>query len=147
MPYYRELLLSSWPSHLIFDTGAPPAKIDPQFLLSLKTTEWGGYGRNPRTTKRNQVENTRTIEKAAASLKAPKFLSEKAREASSDVASGERRISHTELVGATDLPSLKANVPVWYENVEIKYSKFGVDDFDFGFGFTFKISRLCTDRT
>lgn len=133
MPYYRELLLSSWPSHLIFEVGAPPAKIDPQFLHSMKTTDWGGYGRNPRTVKRNQVENTRTIEKIAASLQAPKFLSEKAREATTDgtPAFGERRISSAEAEEATEL-SLKANVPVWYENVEIKYSKFGVDDFDFG---------------
>lgn len=117
MPYYREQLLSSWPSHLIFETGAPPPKIDQQFLASLKATEWGGYGRNNRTSKRNQVENTRTFEKTPASLKAPKFLSEKAREASNDGA-GERRSSNADDIGANEVLSLKADVPVWYENVE-----------------------------
>jgi PAB-dependent poly(A)-specific ribonuclease subunit 2 len=93
------------------------------------------YGRNNRATKRNQVENSREIEKTPSSLQAPKFLSEKAREISTD-GSGERRPSDSsstsDVIGATELLSMKADVPVWYENVEIRYSKFGVDDFDFG---------------
>ena len=132
MPYYREQLLSAWPSHLIFEVGAPPAKLDQQFLSSLKATEWGGYGRNTRSLKRNQVENTRKTEKPAATLQAPKFLSEKARESATDT-NLERRISDVaDAIGATELSSLKAEVPAMYRNVEIKYSKFGVDDFDFG---------------
>ena len=31
-----------------------------------------------------------------------------------------------------EIDSKKSEVPVMYRNVEIKYSKFGVDDFDFG---------------
>lgn len=132
MPYYREQLLSSWQSHLIFEVGAPPSKIDHQILVSLKATEWGGYTRNPKTVKRNQIENTRIAEKPSASLQAPKFLSEKARERASD-GPGERRISDVaDAIGVTELSTLKADVPVMYRNVEIKYSKFGVDDFDFG---------------
>lgn len=132
MPYYRDTLLSAWPSHMIFEVGAPPPKLDPQFLSTLKATDWGGYGRNPKTTRRNQVENTRTVEKKNESLQAPKFLSEKARETVTD-ASLERRISDVaDAIGATELSSLKSEVPVMYRNVEIKYSKFGVDDFDFG---------------
>jgi PAB-dependent poly(A)-specific ribonuclease subunit 2 len=132
MPYYREVLLSAWPSHMIFEVGAPPPKIDQQFLSTLKSTDWYLYGRNTRNIRRNQVENTRTTEKASTSLQAPKFLSEKARESAND-ASGERRISDVaDTIGATELSSLKAEVPVMYRNVEIKYSKFGVDDFDFG---------------
>lgn len=132
MPYYREQLLSAWPSHMVFEVGAPPAKIDPQFLSTLTVTEGGSYGRNPKTTKRNQVENTRTTEKSSASLQAPKFLSEKAREATKP-ASLDRRISDVaDALSATEISSLKAEVPVMYRNVEIKYSKFGVDDFDFG---------------
>lgn len=101
-------------------------------MSSFKATEWGGYGRLARTVRRNQVENTRTTEKAATSLQAPKFLSEKARETAND-ASVERRISDVaDAIGATELSSLKAEVPPMYRNVEIKYSKFGVDDFDFG---------------
>lgn len=133
MPYYREQLLSAWPSHMIVEVGAPPPKIDPQFLSTLKATEWGGYGRNIKSARRNQVENTRTAEKAPTSLQAPKFLSEKARESANDTTATERRISDVaDAIGATELSSLKAEVPVMYRNVEIKYSKFGVDDFDFG---------------
>lgn len=139
MPYYREQLLSSWPSHLIFDVGAPPSKTDQQFLSSLKVTEWGGYGRNNRTVRRNQIENTRTLEKTTSSLQAPKFLSEKP----TNEGAGERRSSNSDIVGATELLSLKQDVPIEYENVEIKYSKFGVDDFDFGSVTTGIISRIC----
>ncbi|KAG0651296.1 Poly(A)-nuclease deadenylation complex subunit 2 [Hyphodiscus hymeniophilus] len=133
MPYYREQLLSAWPSHMIFEVGAPPAKIDPQVTSAMKTFEWGGHGRNTRTVRRNQIENTRITEKVSTSLQAPKFLSEKARESANEN-SVERRISDVaDAIGATELSSLKAEVPVMYRNVEIKYSKFGVDDFDFGF--------------
>jgi len=117
---------------MIFEVGAPPPKIDQQTLSTMKNLEWGVYGHNTRNVRRNQVENTRTTEKAATSLQAPKFLSEKARESAND-ASMERRISDVaDAIGATELSSLKAEVPVMYRNVEIKYSKFGVDDFDFG---------------
>ena len=132
MPYYRELLLSALPSHMIFEVGAPPPKVDAQLASSMKAFEWGGHGRNTRNVRRNQIENTRTTEKASTSLQAPKFLSEKARESAND-AIVERRISDVaDAIGATELSSLKAEVPVMYRNVEIKYSKFGVDDFDFG---------------
>ena len=140
MPYYREQLLSSWPNHMVFDVGAPAAKIDPHILSTFKAGEWGhwgGFGRTPRTVRRNQVENTRIAEKAAATLQAPKFLSEKARESANDVEPAmERRISDVaNALGAAELADLKAEVPGIYRNVEIKYSKFGVDDFDFGLVF------------
>jgi PAB-dependent poly(A)-specific ribonuclease subunit 2 len=132
MPFYREQLLSAWPSHMIFEVGAPPPKLDPQLMSTLKAMDWGGVDPNPRIGKRNQIENTRTAEKATPTLQAPKFLSEKAREAAND-AGVERRISDVaDAIGAAELSSLKADVPVMYRNVEIKYSKFGVDDFDFG---------------
>lgn len=143
MPYYRDLLLSSWPSHMVSDVGAPPPRIDPQILATMTVTEWGGYARNTRTTRRNQVENTRTAEKSSASLQAPKFLSEKARE-NAGTPSIERRISDAaDALGDAELSSLKAEVPVMYRNVEIKYSKFGVDDFDFGYVMTSHSTLTC----
>lgn len=132
MPFYREQLLSAWPSHMIFEVGAPPPKLDHQLMTSFKPMEWGGYGRLARPGQRNVIENTRATETTATSLQAPKFLSEKARESAND-SSDERRISDVaDAIGATELSSLKAEVPLMYRNVEIKYSKFGVDDFDFG---------------
>ncbi|PHH86624.1 hypothetical protein CDD83_9979 [Cordyceps sp. RAO-2017] len=135
LPYYREVLASAWPE-IVCDVGAPPAKFDPQFLNSLKATDFGLYGRNSRGLRRNQIEDTRSVNKSAnTGLKAPKFLSEKAREsAKSDSKIPDEKTD--DIVSPTaeiDLDSKKSDVPVMYRNVEIKYSKFGVDDFDFGF--------------
>ncbi|KAK2592263.1 poly(A)-specific ribonuclease [Conoideocrella luteorostrata] len=135
LPYYREVLASAWPD-LVSDVGAPPIRFDPQFLAGLKPTEFGSYGRNTRGFRRNQVEDTRNSHKSANSgLKAPKFLSEKAREsAKSDSGRVDDRTDDiSSPVADNEIESKKSDVPVMYRNVEIKYSKFGVDDFDFGY--------------
>jgi PAB-dependent poly(A)-specific ribonuclease subunit 2 len=134
MPYYREQLFSAWPADIISDVGAPPVQPDPAFLATLKQTEWGLYGRNTRGLRRNQVEDTRATIKP--SMRPPKFLSEKAREFAMSVGSASTSDSKTEQVLdvalPTELESLKPEAPILYRNLEIKYSKFGVDDFDFG---------------
>lgn len=131
LPYYREQLLSAWPSHMIVEVGAPPPEIDPQYLATMKATEWGGYGRNRRNKRRNQVENTRTTDKAPTSLQAPKFLSEKARESANETSTDKKISELADALGGTELSAMQADVPIMYRNVEIRYSKFGVDDFDF----------------
>lgn len=134
LPYYREVLSSSWPD-LPSDVGAPPSKYDTQFLSGLKATEFGLYGRNTRGLRRNQLEDTRNVNKSVSSgLKAPKFLSEKARElaTSTPKASDDRVDELGHPLAEMEIESKKSEVPVIYRNVEIKYSKFGVDDFDFG---------------
>jgi PAB-dependent poly(A)-specific ribonuclease subunit 2 len=134
MPYYREQLFSAWPSDIISDVGAPPAQLDPAFLATLKQTEWGLYGRNTRGLRRNQVEHTRANMKQ--SMQPPKFLSEKARESamsSSVVAAPDPKTEQVpDPSSPNELDSLKPEAPPMYRNLEIKYSKFGVDDFDFG---------------
>ncbi|KAL2354819.1 PAB-dependent poly(A)-specific ribonuclease subunit PAN2 [Cryomyces antarcticus] len=132
MPYYRETLLSAWPSYMTFEVGAPPVKIDSTILSSLKRADIGGWAANPRKMRRNQVQDTRSVQRAQDSFAAPKFLSEKAREDPS--AGGEERRMSDALAAINDMMlegSTKRDVPVMYRNVEIKYSKFGVDDFDF----------------
>lgn len=132
MPYYRETLLSAWPSHLIFEVGAPPAKIDPAIISSLKRTEMGGFAPNPRKTRRNQVEDTRLADRANDTLTTPKFLSEKARAAASNQDAEVKANETFEALTDMHLNDVtKKDVPAMYGNVEIKYSKFGVDDFDF----------------
>ncbi|OLN95998.1 PAB-dependent poly(A)-specific ribonuclease subunit PAN2 [Colletotrichum chlorophyti] len=137
MPYYREVLLSAWPD-IVSDVGAPPTKLDPQFLSGLKTADFGLYGRNTRSTRRNQIEDTRNTDKGNASgILAPKFLSEKAREfaktpVGNTVGDGKVDAMSNSLV-QMDIDHAKSERPPMYRNVEIKYSKFGVDDFDFGF--------------
>ncbi|KAK0617114.1 PAB-dependent poly(A)-specific ribonuclease subunit PAN2 [Immersiella caudata] len=133
VPYYRDVLASAWPDNHIYDVGAPPVTIDQAYLNTLKKTEWGWYGRNTRGLRRNQFEDTRALAKSSKSLHPPKFLSEKAREsamASGLSAAAEVRAEQPEELG---MESLKPEAPAMYRNHEIKYSKFGVDDFDFGF--------------
>ena len=134
MPYYNDVLLSAWPTYLISDVGAPPAKFDQAHLDSLKQWEYGLYGRNTRPTRRGQVEDTRSAGKSVTSIQAPKFLSDKSRDTSSDTgaapltAEGEAMDPRA----VAELESLKPDAPSMYQRVEIKFSKFGVDDFDFG---------------
>lgn len=132
MPYYREQLLSAWTSAQLYEVGNPPVKINPKILNSLRPHEIGSWAPNPRIVQRNQADKSRVQENTEATLAAPKFLSEKARVSESDEFS-ERQMSHVQeaLVNATLSGSTKADVPIIYRNVEIKYSKFGVDDFDF----------------
>ncbi|OTB10381.1 hypothetical protein K445DRAFT_322985 [Daldinia sp. EC12] len=137
MPYYREVLLSAWPSNMVTEVGAPPVKIDAQFLATLQERDWGYFGKNTRPLRRNQVEDTRNIENAQSSLKPPKFLSEKAREAAKSPAGTPAPEEVVPDIPQTlqdnKLESLKIEVPDLYQNIEIKYSKFGIDDFDFGY--------------
>jgi PAB-dependent poly(A)-specific ribonuclease subunit 2 len=135
MPYYRDLLLSAWPSHMTFEVGAPPPKLDPVVTSHLKRADMGYYAPNPKTGFRNQIQQTRRSAKGSGALGAPKFLSEKQRDA---VAHGDdaRRPSDALLEHLKDMnmnvgSSARKDVPAIYSNVEIKYSKFGVDDFDF----------------
>ncbi len=134
LPYYRDVLASAWPD-LVSDVGAPPPKLDPQFLSTLKATGFALYGRNTRGVRRNQIEDTRNLTRSVnAGLKAPKFLSEKAREsAKSDGAGDDRADEVNNPLAEAEIESKKPEVPAMYGNVEIKYSKFGVDDFDFGY--------------
>jgi len=137
MPYYKEQLLSSWPSHLVFEVGAPPPKIDSMILSNMTRAEIGFYAKNPNTKRRNQAEATRQVDRVSESLSAPKFLSEKAR-APQSFTEPDSRITET-METLTDLhldDVTRKDVPAMYGNVEIKYSKFGVDDFDFAYVFT-----------
>ncbi|PHH51042.1 PAB-dependent poly(A)-specific ribonuclease subunit PAN2 [Ceratocystis fimbriata CBS 114723] len=130
MPYYREALLSAWPP-IIAELAAPPAKLDPQLLASLNKAEWGLYGPNVRRLTRNLVENTRDSDKILnPGIQTPKFLSEKARVSGNQTmpANALEIAKHSGMTADS-----QSDIPARYKNVEIKYSKFGVDDFDFGF--------------
>jgi PAB-dependent poly(A)-specific ribonuclease subunit 2 len=134
MPYYHERLLSAWPSHMVFDIGAPPPAVEPGLFTHLKPGAVGYYGPNinPKKLMRYQTEDTRAAH-AAASIAAPKFLSEKAKEA--PVVKLDRRMSDAAeaLAGVTLNGHNQTDEErmLKYSNVEIKYSRFGVDDFDF----------------
>jgi PAB-dependent poly(A)-specific ribonuclease subunit 2 len=133
MPYYWEPLLSGWPNAEIFEVGHLPTKTDPGILAKARPNEVGTWLPNPRTSHRNQIERTRPEESNGASITPPKFLSEKARGIDSDK-SPEKAIEKVGQALADTMlgKATKTEVPAMYGNVEIKYSSWGVEDFDFG---------------
>lgn len=137
MPFYRDTLASAWPRDAIYEVGAPPPKEDVQLLSSLQRRDWGLYGKNVRGLRRNQTENTRSLGKEQNSLKVPKFLSEQARgmlHSPAGTPAPEDLAPEPQLLLTTAaLQSHKDEVPEMYQRLEIQYSKFGIDDFDFGF--------------
>lgn len=131
MPYYREKLFSFWPNDQLYEIGHPAQKVDQDILKTMTAALIGYRARNPRKTPRNQVQELCITDLEDVSITAPKFLSERTKEPETPT-NDERRISDTEaLINAALAGSTKAEVPIMYRNVEIKYSKFGVDDFDF----------------
>lgn len=131
MPLYRDVLASAWPN-MVHDVGAPPVKFDQQFISTLSPADFGAYGPNKRDRRRNQVEYTRdTARNDRSAIMAPKFLSEKAREAAQSSLSS--LDDKADALADQIIDGKKTEVPAKYRNVEIKYSKFGVDDFDFGY--------------
>lgn len=132
MPYYREKLLSVWPEDQIFELGFLPPRIDPEIIKHMTPSGIGFRAPNTRKTLRNQMDRMSIVDSDGTALAAPRFLSEKTREANGE-AEKERRISDAEVFKNPDLAgSTKAEVPVMYRLMEIKYSRYGVDDFDFG---------------
>ncbi|KAK3678608.1 poly(A)-specific ribonuclease [Recurvomyces mirabilis] len=146
MPYYREALLSGWPNSLVHEVGAPPVRLDQAILTALRKSDYGMVGPNPRKTKRYEVEDTRASQRVQDALAAPRFLSEKPRGDNGD-GEPERRLSEDIGKVLSNLSmngSSKADMLAYYRPVEIKYSKFGVDDFDFRYFNKTKYSGLET---
>lgn len=117
---------------MTFEVGAPPPKIDSAILKAMTPSEFGLVAKNPKTKRRYQVEHTRQSDRSSDSLSAPKFLSEKARAAASARESDARSMETLQNMTDEILDKVtRKEVPAMYGNVEIKYSKFGVEDFDF----------------
>ncbi|OJA15705.1 hypothetical protein AZE42_08691 [Rhizopogon vesiculosus] len=118
MPYYNTLLLSSWTPQFLPRSGIlspPPPKIPPQVLSTMKMNDNIAYAALPKELRgrRNRVPVTATKDQG-------RFRS------------GKGRRDDLELE-ALSIDDSVEEVPRIYRKVEIEYSKFGVEDFDFGF--------------
>lgn len=132
MPYYREKLLSAWSEDPVYEVGLLPSRVDSDILKQLAPSNIGFRGPNPRKTLRNQIDRLTIVDSDGTALTVPKFLSEKIRDANEET-DGERRISDAEVSTNPNVTGgTEADVPLMYKVVGIKYSKYGVDDFDFG---------------
>lgn len=148
MPHYREVLLSAWPSDQIFQVGQPAPKIDPDILRAAKPFIVGQRAPNPRKRLRNEVDKSRLLHannSDGTAIAAPRFLSQRLRdeyeiddvdadeEGAGDMSGGDggNGFGNNRMHTMGEGVKVTEDVPAMYRRVEIKYSKFGVDDFDF----------------
>ncbi|KAI8355181.1 ubiquitin carboxyl-terminal hydrolase-domain-containing protein [Blakeslea trispora] len=138
MPYYTDPLLSAWPANKVYEVGALPAPIDEDILRNMKTIDFVGYAPNPGNIHRNQRPRKK---KVLAKKNGPKFRSEQEREllqASKVLVGDDGLVRHSGRRSSSvgDIHTMDPtviNMPRYYQRVEIQYSRFGVDDFDFGY--------------
>ncbi|KAI5961385.1 PAN2 [Candida pseudojiufengensis] len=126
MPYYKELLLSNWPTDLKFikETAKLPNKIDDELLLKseqnpgkfLKYDELK-YGPGNLETPYYSIAHTKDTQ-------IPQFLSERSDD------NNHRKKSLSDDIFET---SKDSKIPNFYSRLQIQYSKFGVKDFDFAY--------------
>lgn len=132
MPYYREELFSSWPSHLIYDVGKIPYMLDLDLISNMKTVDFISCSMYSGNLRRNQARYyNRNKDLGIKKLIAPKFHSEKAKELTFNDSKGDSTPMYFE--DENDDSNEPSAIPKYYKLLEIKYSKFGVEDFDFGY--------------
>jgi PAB-dependent poly(A)-specific ribonuclease subunit 2 len=123
MPYYSTELLSAWPAHMTFEVGQPAQRIDEKSLKGMTKQDWYLYGRwNQAGRRRYQIDKSERAEDI------PRFRSQVEKDRAR---AGEDDEETEKVVGRFE--GGEGGVPNYYKEVEIKYSKFGVDDFDFGY--------------
>lgn len=134
MPHYTSSLLSNIPyehwvtKHSPLFRPRPP--LDPVVLQNLQRADFVGYARNPGHVVRNQVA-TAAQRQDRRKLDVPSFKSQKQRQriAQGALAKEDDQEQQEEEQQEKDAAD---DLIKWYRKLEIKYSRFGIDDFDFG---------------
>ncbi|KAF8797918.1 hypothetical protein BYT27DRAFT_7246743 [Phlegmacium glaucopus] len=118
LPHFDNELLSAWPSYLSskpVNYSAPP-RIPPDILISMKTNDNVTYAAFPK-----ELRGRRNMITVAPRRENARFRS------------GKLAIPDAGPGGAVFDDRADGEIPRIYCRVEIEYSKFGVEDFDFGF--------------
>ncbi|KAK7449653.1 poly(A)-specific ribonuclease [Stygiomarasmius scandens] len=117
LPHYKTQLLSAWTPQFAMSSVyyPPPQKIPPQILNSIKTNDNVAYATLPK-----ELKGKRNMVIQGPRKGNPRFRSGKSRDSENE--------PETPVLDLTG-----EEVPKMYRQVEIEYSKFGVEDFDFAF--------------
>ena len=130
MPYYMTELFSSWPSNTKFVVGRLPVKIDRDLLQNAKMIDGIGHVANNRRRPRNLAEPDRPSSIADG----PMFLSEKAKTLAKAGDGGSTATTTDNIFEDMGKISIgTSEIPSYYRRMEIRYSRFGIEDFDFEF--------------
>lgn len=129
MPHYTSSLLSNIPydqwvtKHSPLFSPRPP--LDPAVLQTMQRADFVGFARNPGHIVRNQVTGV-SSKQDRRKLDVPSFKSQKQRQRMSrgDIEEADTQTEQKERDAADE-------VIKWYRKLEIKYSRFGIEDFDF----------------
>jgi len=135
MPHYRDKLLSAWGNDRIFEVGQPPvASIEIPSGARRGPGNIGHIFPNTRKGFRNQVSSTISSSPDKDSAVAPKYLSDKTRNATNG---GRHEDDVADVTGAFArfaLTNSTGEAPHGYEELRIRYGgPRGVQDFDFGY--------------
>lgn len=141
MPFYDQELCSVLPEDVLVTNYSPLFQprptLDPEVLAGMRVIDQVGYATNPRKTRRYQatpLAGTKAKD-SKRRMSVPLFRSEKDKENERLKREGKARkksFGPDDELDAAISGEDKVEVPKWYRQVEIKYSRFGIEDFDFG---------------
>lgn len=162
LPPFHDILLSAWPTDLVFEVGELPEQIDPEILRNSKLINGILIARYDKEKfgKRNVAQKYFDITlQNSEGINIPRFISERNDdddyEGNDNNNNDNKKSDDNKPVNNNDfndkdqsineifnLESINSDVPKAYRQLSILYSKFGVDDFDFDFYNRTKYSGL-----